>query len=165
MVHRVELRAIGVGVTEVLSTTRIQRGPSDSLHLCWREWPRLPFTARIQRGESALRQAQGPELSRGTTARCASTEDHQPQSPSPLPPIRRIAVLYWGSYSTQYDGEETAYPVASGHAGGSHCVWSHLCVWTAAGLQRNYTKDQSRSLSNPRLAHWCGWSGNRAPGC
>ena len=37
-----------------------------------------------ERGPSALRLAQGPELSRGKAARCASTEDHQPPSLSPL---------------------------------------------------------------------------------
>jgi len=33
----------------MLSTVRVQRGPFDSLCLSWREWPRLPFTARIER--------------------------------------------------------------------------------------------------------------------
>jgi len=46
-------------------------------------------TTRIQRGESALRQARGPELSRGTTARCASTEDHQAPS---LPLLREQGI-------------------------------------------------------------------------
>ena len=36
----------------MIPTARVQRGPSDSLHLSWREWPRLPFTARIERALS-----------------------------------------------------------------------------------------------------------------
>ena len=31
---------------------RVQRGPSGLLCLSWREWPRLPFTARIERAHS-----------------------------------------------------------------------------------------------------------------
>jgi hypothetical protein len=36
----------------MLSTARVQQGSSDSLCLSWREWPRLPFTARIERAPS-----------------------------------------------------------------------------------------------------------------
>jgi len=37
------------GPLNVVSTVRVERGPSDSLYLSSREWPRLPFTARIER--------------------------------------------------------------------------------------------------------------------
>jgi hypothetical protein len=33
-------------------TARVARGPSNSLYLCLGEWPRLPFTARIERPSS-----------------------------------------------------------------------------------------------------------------
>ena len=36
----------------LLSTARMQLGPSGFLCLSWREWLRLPFTARIERAHS-----------------------------------------------------------------------------------------------------------------
>ena len=53
----------------------------------FREWPRLPFTARIERAHSYRARSASkegtwplpPHLSEA--ARCASTEDHQPPSP------------------------------------------------------------------------------------
>ena len=39
-------------------SARVERGPSDSLYLSLEEWPRLPFTARIER----------PRLHRGGSA-------------------------------------------------------------------------------------------------
>ena len=33
-------------------TARVKSGPSDSLYLSLGEWPRLPFTARIERAHS-----------------------------------------------------------------------------------------------------------------
>ena len=42
----------------VVSTARIERGPSNSLYFSLGEWPRLPFTARIER----------PPLHRGGSA-------------------------------------------------------------------------------------------------
>jgi hypothetical protein len=35
----------------VVSTARIERGPSNSRYLSLEEWPRLPFTARIGRAQ------------------------------------------------------------------------------------------------------------------
>ena len=51
------------------------------------EWPRLPFTARIERpllyrGGSASKKGTWPLLPHPSeAARCASTEDYQPPSP------------------------------------------------------------------------------------
>src|SRR5437879_7880058 len=35
----------------MIPTARIQRGPSNSLYLSLKEWPRLPFTARMGRAQ------------------------------------------------------------------------------------------------------------------
>src|SRR5678809_266847 len=55
------------GPLNVVSTVRVEQGPSDSLYLSSREWPRLPFTAHIERpllhrGGSASKKAPGRSL-------------------------------------------------------------------------------------------------------
>ena len=68
-----------------------KRGPSNRLHLSLREWPRLPFTARIERAQfhrarSASKKGTWPLLPHPSeAARCVSTEDHQ----APSPPLLR----------------------------------------------------------------------------
>jgi hypothetical protein len=63
---------------------------SNPLHLSLREWPRLPFTARIgrapfHRARSASKKGTWPLPSHPSeAARCASTEDHQ----APSHPLR-----------------------------------------------------------------------------
>jgi hypothetical protein len=61
----------------------------NSLHYILGEWPRLPFTARIERApfhraRSASKKEKGTwplPSDPSQAARCASTEDHQPPSP------------------------------------------------------------------------------------
>jgi hypothetical protein len=68
-----------------------RRGPSNPLYLSLREWPRLPFTARIGRAQfhrarSASKKDTWPLPPHPSeAARCASPEDHQ----APSPPLFR----------------------------------------------------------------------------
>ena len=94
----------------VVSTVRIERGPSNSLYFSLGEWPRLPFTARVipippftfkgslvdprlRASNEHIRIVRVPRAGGrpgypshpSEAARCASTEDHQ----APSPPLLR----------------------------------------------------------------------------
>ena len=63
-------------------TTRVERSSSNSLYISLKEWPRLPFTARIERpllhrGGSASKKGTWPLLPLSSeTVRCTSTGEH-----------------------------------------------------------------------------------------
>jgi len=110
---------LGGGLVEP-PTARIQRGPSDSLYRYLREWPRLPFTARIER----------PPLYRGGSA---STEDYWSRPSSSMSMLSSLLLLLsrgWSVWSptarVQRGPSEAARCASTGPHGFSQSIFFPL---------------------------------------